>query len=560
MVEHRCLSHVIPWIKSQEYMNRPRRVLQVASLGFDFSVWEIILPFVTGGVLCIPSRGIHMVGKELRNKICENSIESLNFTPGNLATLDNEGLDSLNSLLIGGEAYSSELIKKWSFGRKYQNVYGPTETTIFATAAPFDEHIKETHIGRPITNVQVYILDKEMRPVPIGCEGELYIGGAGLTRGYLNRPELTAERYVANPFSDEGLRLYRSGDVVKYLPDGNIQFVGRIDDQVKIRGFRIELGEIQAKLNEHPFVENCVVIVYDSEIGKQLVAYVVLYRGKNIGKEELEKFLSEKLPYYMVPKTYVMLDALPLNRSGKVNKANLPSPDISLRSEEVILPRTDIEYYLVSIWEEILEQHPISIEDDFFTLGGHSLVASKVVTRVQNQFGVECPLRLLFEYPTVAGFASQIELLIENKEDASENILLPIPRVNPIPATPNQQRLWFMEQMHPESPLYTVGWLQYWEQKVDSTILIGALDKLNMRHESLRTTFKHDGESIFQVISSNSLYEYDEYDFSEYDNSEIELKVSKEVYTFWKKPFDLNKGPLLRLKMIQLPNEKHCLP
>lgn len=556
MVAHRCFKHLIPWIRTQSYLNRPRRVIQVASLGFDFSVWEIILPIVTLGTLHIPNRGERMIGYELAKKVRESAIESLNFTPGMLSTLEDTDLYDLDSLLIGGEAYSANLIRKWAPGRMYQNVYGPTETTVFATSAPLDENLERIHMGRPITNVDIYVLDSSMRPVPIGCQGELYIGGAGLTRGYLHRPDITAERYVANPFTMDGGRIYRSGDMVRFLEEGNIEFIGRADDQVKIRGFRIELGEIQSRLSKHPAINNCVVIVHQDDIGKHLVAYIEPHNSQNLTREEVEKFLETQVPTYMVPKMYVFMNALPLNRSGKVNRAELPIPEATNRSVAETVPRTATEFSLIKIWEGVLGQHPINIEDDFFVLGGHSLLAVSVATRIKNKLKIECPIRFIFDYPTVASLASQIDILQKQENIMDMAPLERIPRDNELPATANQQRLWFMEHLHPGSSLYTVGWLQYWSIRLDPTVLHIALDQLSLKHEPLRTIFKHNGENVTQVILENPCYEMFEYDLSNVSESELPSRVKKLAHNLWKMTYDLTTGPLLGITMIQLPEER----
>ncbi|MET8324631.1 amino acid adenylation domain-containing protein, partial [Micromonospora sp. NPDC005189] len=262
MVAHRNVHHVIPWQRQEPGVARAQRVLQVASYSFDFSVWEILTPLLAGGVLHIPDVDVHMIGPDLHRVLQRYAIENLNFTPGALATLPVEPvLPHLRTLLVGGEAYSPDLVRVWAPGRTFYNVYGPTETTIFATGARVSERLTTLHMGRPITNVELYVLDAFMQPVPVGVVGQLFIGGVGLTRGYLNRPDLTAEVFVADPFGGLGGRLYRSGDLVRYLSDGSIEFVGRVDHQVKIRGFRIELGEIENTLLRHPDVTTCAVLV-----------------------------------------------------------------------------------------------------------------------------------------------------------------------------------------------------------------------------------------------------------------------------------------------------------
>jgi acyl carrier protein len=268
-------------------------------------------------------------------------------------------------------------------------------------------------IGRPITNTHMYILDKHLQPTPLGVPGELYIGGAGLARGYLNRPDLTAEKFIPNPFSDElGARLYKTGDLVRYLPDGNIEFLGRIDHQVKIRGFRIELGEIEAVLSHHPIVQEAVAVVREDRSGdKRLVAYVVPNQKSLPKIHELRNFLQQKLPDYMVPSAFVMLDALPLTPNGKVDRKALPAPDQTRPEleETFVAPRTPIEQELTEIWADVLKLEKVGIYDSFFALGGHSLRATQIISRIHDAFQVELPLRCLFETSTIAGLAMAIE-------------------------------------------------------------------------------------------------------------------------------------------------------
>ncbi|WP_455430054.1 amino acid adenylation domain-containing protein [Nocardiopsis sinuspersici] len=562
MVAHRCIRHVVPWISRYPCFDRPQNVLQVASLSFDFSVWEILLPLVTGGVLHIPHSDTRMIGTDLHDVLDERAIEILSFTPGALATLPTAPLPNLRTLVVGGEAYSADLIRTWAPGRDFFNVYGPTETTVFATGTHTDEHLDTIHIGRPITNVRTYVLDSRMQPVPVGVPGELYIGGVGVTRGYMNRPDLTAESFVADPFGGEpGSRLYKSGDIVRHLPDGNIEFVGRVDGQVKIRGFRMELGEIQTVLDQHPLVQSCAVLAQPDGSGKRLVAYVVLEGESADTTEGLRSHLREQLPAYMVPSAFVYLDELPLTGNGKLNRRMLPLPeeDSGPALSEGALPRTKTEALLATVWEEVLERGPIGVSDDFFGLGGHSLVAVKVAARVQQAFGIDLPVRVLFERPTVAGVAAELDRLMRERDPHETVPLVRVARDEPVPATFDQQRVWYMERLHPNSALYTVGWLLHRASAVDSARLRMALEVLIARHETLRTTFREDGGRVWQDIADTGPVILSEADLSAEPAERHPESVKALTRELWTRPFDLAEGPLLRTLLIRLSDTEALL-
>jgi acyl carrier protein len=305
------------------------------------------------------------------------------------------------------------------------NLYGPTEATANAVVAKIIPH-GPILIGRPIDNTQVYLLDAHLNPVPIGVSGEIYIGGDGLARGYLNRPELTAEQFTPNPFGVEpGARLYKTGDLARYLADGNIEFLGRIDHQVKIRGFRIELGEIESVLSQHPATRTCVAVVREEVAGdKRLVAYVVPRQESAPTINEFRNFLKQQLPDHMVPSAFVFLDALPLTPNGKVDRKALPVPNQSRPALDsfFVAPRTPAEQTIAEIWAEVLKLKQIGVHDNFFEVGGHSLLAVQVVSRIRNVFHVEIPLRTLFENPTVATLAAQIAP-IHGRNAASEKMV-----------------------------------------------------------------------------------------------------------------------------------------
>jgi non-ribosomal peptide synthetase component F len=294
------------------------------------------------------------------------------------------------------------------------NLYGPTEASIDVTAweCRRDKPTKVVPIGRPIANTQIYILNWQLQPVPIGVAGELHIGGNGLARGYLNRPELTQEKFIANPFSnDPTSRLYKTGDLARYLPDGNIEFLGRIDNQVKLRGYRIELGEIETVLGQHPTVQSSAVMAREDTPGdKRLVGYVVARPEVRFDTVDLRNHLKQKLPEYMIPSAWVLLDGLPLTPNGKVNRNALPAPDQSREEtgQSYTAPRSSLEQSLTEIWAGVLKIAKVGIHDNFFELGGHSLLATQVVSRMRNSFAIDLPLRLMFEAPTVAEIAAKI--------------------------------------------------------------------------------------------------------------------------------------------------------
>ncbi len=339
---------------------------------------------------------------------------------------------SLRLIIIGGEKALPERLKTWfeCVGQQVRlvNNYGPTETTVGATIyelSAADVTLRELPIGRPIGNVQTYILDGNRQPLPIGVPGELHIGGAGLARGYLNRPELTDERFIPNPFSDSPSdRLYKTGDLARYLSDGNIEYVGRIDDQVKIRGFRLEIGEIEAALSQHPNLLSVAVALREDIPGqKSLVAYIVTVQESAPTVSELRDFLKQQLPDYMIPNAFVSLPALPITPNGKVDRRVLPAPDINslIQTLEFVAPQTPTEELVASIWEKVLGVEQASVNDNFFELGGHSLLATQVVSQLNSSLGLHLPLSKLFELPTVASLSSYIDATLWTSENI-ENI------------------------------------------------------------------------------------------------------------------------------------------
>jgi acyl-CoA synthetase (AMP-forming)/AMP-acid ligase II len=409
-------------------------------------VWEIWGALLYGGRLIIVPYLVTRSPESFYKLLVQQQVTVLNQTPSafrQLIQAEQSGVTAgelnLRLVIFGGEALEIQSLQPW-FERhgdtkpQLVNMYGITETTVHVTYRPLtkvDLNHNASVIGRPIPDLQVYVLDEYKQPVPIGVRGEMYVGGAGVTRGYLNRPELTAERFIANPFSNNPqARLYKTGDLGRYLPNGDLEYLGRIDNQVKIRGFRIELGEIEAILATHPDVWETVVVVREDEPGdtctersrsKRLVAYVVTKTAPSLSTSQLRRFLSEQLPSYMVPSAFVVLPSLPLTSNGKIDRKALPVP-VSREGLEVsfVAPRTSEEEILVKIWADILKVDQVGIHDNFFELGGNSLLGTQVISRLRNAFSINLSLHRLFISPTVAELAQNIEVLrvaTENEDD-----------------------------------------------------------------------------------------------------------------------------------------------
>lgn len=409
------------------HMQPGDRILQFSSLSFDASVWEMTMALTTGATLSLATQEELRPGPPLLRLLNEQSISTVTLPPTALAVLSPQGDLALpQTLITAGEACSVELVSHWARGRRFFNAYGPTETTVCATASQCSADQTPISIGRPIANTQVYILDQRLHPVPIGVPGELYIGGDGLARGYLHRPDLTAERFLPDPFNAKpGSRLYKTGDLARYLPDGNVEFLGRLDHQVKLRGFRIELGEIEAILQQHPQVQEALVLAREDTPGdKRLVAYLVSTAGEAPETQALRAFLQARLPPYMLPASFVFLDALPLMPNGKVDRKALPAPVTARpeRGEDYEITLSPTEQRLAAIWTSLLGVQRVGRNENFFELGGHSLLAASVLAQVNAAFQVDLPLSSVFEHPTVAALAAEIKrlLLLRIKEMSEE--------------------------------------------------------------------------------------------------------------------------------------------
>jgi amino acid adenylation domain-containing protein len=401
------------------------RVLQFASLSFDASVWEVFMALAAGATLVLAKREDLLPGATLIQLLRKQAITIVTLPPSVLAILPPEELRALQTIIVAGEACSPDLVARWSANRRFFNAYGPTETTVCATIAECNQSDRQPPIGRPIANTQVYLLDAQLQPVPVGVPGELYIGGVGLAQGYLNRPDLTAEKFIPNPFDNSKFkipaeaaprlqnskfdRLYKTGDLARYLNDGNIEFLGRIDHQIKIRGFRIDLPEIEVVLSQHPAVGEVAIAAREDIPGdKRLVAYVVPNAEQAPTITELRRFLEEKLPNYMLPSAFVLLKALPLTHNGKVDRQALPPPE-NLRPElleDYVAPQSEMERIIASVWQEVLHLEKVGVHDNFFDLGAHSLLVIQAYSKLRQLLKQELSVVDIFQHPTISMLAN----------------------------------------------------------------------------------------------------------------------------------------------------------
>jgi len=565
MVEHRGLCNAINWIIQTLELSAEDRCLLKTPITFDAAGRELFPTLLTGGRLVIAEADGHRDSRYLAETIRSARISIFHCVPSLLQFLVEEPAfdDSLalRAVMCGGEALPTQVVERFQRRSKatLYNVYGPTETIIDSTCWLCEgaSHYSSSPIGRPIPNARIYILNNALRPLPIGVAGQMHIGGVGLARGYLNRPELTAEKFIPDPFSAEpGARMYKTGDLARYLPGGNIEFLGRGDHQVKIRGHRIELGEIEAALGQHPAVRKAVVLAREDVPGeKRLVAYVVAESTA----DELRRFLKDKLPDQMVPAVFVLLDTMPLLSNGKIDQRALPAPDRTRPELDKIFvaPRTPTEELLAEIWAQVLDLERVGIHDNFFDLGGHSLLATQAVSRMRDAFQVDIPLRRLFEVPTVAGLAESIEAARQAGQNLLVPPILPVPRNGDPALSFAQQRLWFFNQLEPGLSAYNIPAAVRLKGPFNLAALEQSLNEVVKRHESLRTTFgKVEGRPT-QVIAPTLTIKLPVVDLRELPASERETEVRRLVTAEAQRPFDLSQGPLLRGTVLWLGDEEH---
>ncbi|HSK78869.1 MAG TPA: amino acid adenylation domain-containing protein, partial [Thermoanaerobaculia bacterium] len=549
-VTHAGLSNLVSWHCAAYGLSPEDRATLIANPAFDASVWELWPCLAAGASIHIPGEETRLSPQEIV-RFWRNEGITWSFLPTPLAEevmAEGAAADGLvlKGLLCGGDRLHHAPDSSLPFA--LINHYGPSEVSVVSTAAAVSpETPGAPPIGRPIHNIRTYGVDALGALAPRGAAGELWIGGASLARGYLGRPDLTAELFVPDPWSGAaGERLYRTGDRVRYRPDGSLEFLGRIDHQIKLRGFRIEPGEIEAALCEHPAVAEALVEIRRG----RLVAYIAGDAGERVPSgRELRERLGERLPGYMVPAAFVPLRALPLTPNGKLDRKALPDPGPE-EGGEARAPRTPAEELLAGIFAEVLGLEKVGIAEDFFERGGHSLLATRVTSRVRSVFGVELPVRAVFETPTVEGLAARVE-----GSEPSPSPIVRISREEPVLLSFAQQRLWFLDQLEPGSPLYNIPVAVELTGRLEVPALAAALSEVTRRHEALRTTFPARAGEPVQGIAESAGLVIPVVDLRGVPEGEASRLAAAEA----RRPFDLAEGPLLRTALLQVESERHVL-
>jgi len=586
MVSHRGLSNLITMQIQAFNVSSNSRILQFASLSFDASIWEIIMALGSGATLYLDTRDHLLPGEDLTQFLRHHCITHITLPPSALAVMPTTPLPNLKTIVVAGEACSPDLIMEWSKGRQFVNAYGPTESTVCATMAECHADTYRPPIGRPISNTTVYLLDKNLQPVPVGLPGELYIGGISLARGYLHRPDLTAEKFIPHPFHYKpGERLYKTGDLARYLPDGNIEFLGRIDYQVKVRGYRIEVGEIEAILNRYSNIkQSLVTTASDASGNEQLVAYVVprfeengrlqesrvrnsksdrvLETDSHLSQSlisELRDNLQQELPLHMIPSVWVFLESFPLTPNGKIDRKSLPKPEIDLNNlGEYVAPRTELEQSIANCFVKVLGVEKVGIHDNFFALGGHSLLATQLISAIHQSLNKKLSLKILFECQTVAELAEAL-LLVQPEELSrlDSNLSLPIisanpqERYQPFPLTEVQQAYWLgRNAMFELGNVATHGYMEIDCENLDIERLSKAWQHVIDRHDMLRAIILRDGQQ--KVLEAVPPYEIEVLDLRGYSLQEKEKTLARIRKTRSEEILATDRWPLFKISITRL--------
>ncbi|MEV1179173.1 amino acid adenylation domain-containing protein, partial [Nonomuraea sp. NPDC049784] len=558
VVSHRNLLNFLGSMGERPGLDAGDVLLAVTTLGFDIAGLELYLPLTRGARVVVADRTVTTTPGLLAAEIERHGVTVMQATPATWRMLVDDGWRGAPGLRAwcGGEALSPALadeIRARTAG--LWNLYGPTETTIWSSLHEVPEG-QAPMLGRPIANTRMYVLDRDLLPAPAGVPGELFIGGAGLARGYGGRPELTAERFIADPFAGDGSRLYRTGDRVRWRADGELEFLGRADHQVKIRGHRIEPGEIEAALVAHPAVAAATVVTRDDDGDTRLVAYLIPAdpAAGTPSAGELRALLRTTLPDYMVPSAFAELSAFPLTPNGKLDRAALPDPGHSESAAGSAAPRTPAEEVLAGIWAQVLDVAEVGVTDNFFDLGGHSLTAIKVISRVRAAFQSELPLAELFDHPTVRELAAVLDATAQGGQAPP---IVPVPRDRPLPLSFGQQRLWFLDQLEPGSAEYNIPVALRLTGELDVNALRAALDAVVERHEVLRTRLVTVDGVARQVIDPPTGSGLQIVDLGDEPDPAGRARaiVAAEAVT----PFDLAAGPLLRARLLRVGPGEHVL-
>jgi amino acid adenylation domain-containing protein len=562
-ITHGSASALLVWAQAVFSPDQLQFTLAATSISFDLSVFELFLPLSVGTCIVLARNAL-----ELPTLAAATQVTLINTVPSALTELLRLRAipASVQTINLAGEALRAELVDELYEQTQVAavwNLYGPTEDTTYSTAALMaKERSGPVTIGRPIGGTRAYLLDQALEPVPLGVTGELYLSGAGLARGYLNRAELTAQCFVPDGLSGAaGARMYRTGDLGRYRESGEIEYLGREDQQVKVRGYRIELGEIEAALSEDEGVRAVVVLAGDEE-DRRLVAYVVPAKEPRVGLgPELRQRLREKLPEYMVPSVFVELAELPLTANGKIDRKRLPRVEEQPRAEPAetyVGPRNAIEEMVATVWSQVLHLEQLSVHDNFFTLGGHSLLATQITSRIANTLKVQLPLRLLFERPTVAELAEHI-VSLKRLDTPAPPALCTVSRQSALPLSFAQQRLWFLDQFEPNSYAYNMPGAVRISGTLNVVALEQSLNEIVRRHESLRTRFPMmDGEPV-QMIAPFVPFKLPLKDLSLLSDHIRETRLAEITTRQSREIFSLSRGPLLHVNLVRLVTNEHVL-
>ncbi len=563
------------WLNKFCGLQSSDRVLLKSPFSFDGFGCEYFAPYAAGGALVVAAPRRNWDVGYLLQTIRDYQVTIILVVPSFLRVMVEdprfENCEFMRWLFVGGEALPADLIRrvKARIATPVVNLYGPAEACIDTIACKFltSEIPDHTPIGLPIANTQAYILGDDLRMVPVGEVGELFLAGDSLGMGYHARPELTAERFLPNPFGPAGSRMYRTGDLVRYLTDGEIEYLERADFQVKVRGFRLELGEIENRIHSHPAVRQAVVMVHTkpgsamSSAGGRLTAYLEVRDGFALSSDDLRSYLSNHLPDYMVPADFIFLESLPVSRSGKVDRLELArhGEQIGREVSNYTAPRNPIENTLVEIWSEVLGISSVGVFDNFLNLGGHSLALAQVQTRIYERYKVDLPIYDVFKVPDIAWMAEQIEKHLQKGDISELPRIQPADRDHPIPLSYSQEQVWFLHSIEPESLAYNYQITIRLIGSLDIEILERTLSEIVRRHEIFRTTFEPQAGDPVQVIHPAWKAEIPVVDLSGFDPVEQREQLEALFEKYFEQKFLLDRLPLINWKVIRFSDEEHLL-
>jgi amino acid adenylation domain-containing protein len=594
VVEHRGVVNFVLHVAERLGVRQGSQVLQFTSFSFDISAIEIFTALFSGATLHLQPREAMDPGQPLARILNEHQISHLMAVPSVLSQLPDVPLPHLTSIMAGGEPCPGNLVRRLAMGRRFFNGYGPTEISIASSMTPCQPSGEKPTIGRPIPNVTFHVVDKNLQPCAIGQVGELLIGGAGVARGYLGRPALTAQCFIPDPFAGApGARAYRTGDLARRLPNGEVDYLGRIDSQVKVRGHRIELGEIESVLSEHPDVDTAVVTcARDARGDNRLTAHVVAATSATISTEILRRHVGARLPHYMIPQSFTVLAALPLTAGGKLDLQALASADTTTAQlPAYVAPRNCLEQVLADVWREVLQVDRIGVHDNFFELGGHSLLVTQTASRLRDRLDLDMPVRVVFEAPTVAELAlaltdAQTETELEAAAQLYLRVAAPtttqidvpdqpdnpgahrargvseiVPRATggPAPLSFAQERLWFLEQLEPNTSRYNVLLPIHMPGIVDVAALERALGEIVQRHDVLRTLFHVEDGHPVQVVVPAITVPLPVTDLRVVAEADRQAHAAAKINEDSIQPFNLAEAPLLRARLLLLGNDQNVL-